>query len=111
MKVIVKFWMGMLILIILSPLGLILPQYFKASGAWGEWGIDEMKELVGYIPKGLEKLSTFWSAPLPDYTFKGWEDKPIAALSFAYIISAVLGILLVVLIVLLLGKAILKKDK
>ena len=101
----------MLILVALSPLGLILPQHFLAGSAWGEWGVDEIKELVGYIPKGLEKLSTFWSAPLPDYTFKGWEDKPIGALSFAYIISAVLGVLLVVLIVLLLGKAIFKKDK
>jgi hypothetical protein len=81
-----------------------LPEHFKAGAAWGEWGADEMQKLVGYIPQGLEKLSSLWSAPIPDYAFKGWEEKGLPHLSFAYIISAVLGIAIVVGIVLLLGK-------
>jgi hypothetical protein len=104
MKTVNKLWTGLTILIILSPLGLILPEHFKAGAAWGEWGADEMQKLVGYIPQGLEKLSSLWSAPIPDYAFKGWEEKGLPHLSFAYIISAVLGIAIVVGIVLLLGK-------
>ncbi|MCK9603677.1 MAG: PDGLE domain-containing protein [Candidatus Omnitrophica bacterium] len=111
MKIITKFWIGIAALILLAPLGLILPEYFKAGSAWGEWGADEMKELVGYIPQGLEKLSSLWSAPIPDYAFKGWGEKGLAHLSFAYIVSAALGILLIVLIVLLLGKALVRKEK
>ena len=56
MKIITKLWIGLGVLIILSPLGIILPEHFKAGSAWGEWGADEMQKLVGYIPQGLEKV-------------------------------------------------------
>ena len=82
MKLVTKFWIGIAVLIVLSPLGLLLPEYFKAGSAWGEWGADEMHKLVGYVPKGLEKLSSLWNAPMPDYAFKGWEDKPIVRSRF-----------------------------
>ncbi len=111
MKITTKFWIFIGGLIILSPLGLLLPEHFKAGSAWGEWGADQMKELVGYIPKGLGKLSSLWSAPMPDYAFKGWENKPLLSLSFAYIISAIVGILLVTLVALLLGKVLSRKNK
>ena len=109
MKLITKFWIVIAILIILSPLGLILPEHFKAGSAWGEWGADEMQKLVGYIPKGLEKLSSFWKAPMPDYAFKGWEEKGLPHLSFAYIMSAIIGIGIIVLIVMVIGKFLAKK--
>lgn len=96
--------------IILSPLGLLLPEHFKAGDAWGEWGTETIKELLGYIPQGLAKFSRLWSAPIPDYAFKGWEEKGLAHLSFAYIISAIIGIVLTVLLVLLIGKFLAKKD-
>ena len=35
-----KLWLGVIILAFLSPLGLLLPEYFKAGDAWGEWGAD-----------------------------------------------------------------------
>lgn len=109
MKIITKFWIGLVVLIILSPLGLILPAHFKAGGAWGEWGTDEMKKLVGYVPEGLEKLSDLWKAPVPDYAFKGWEEKGLSHLSFAYIISAALGICIIILVVTVIGKILSKK--
>ncbi len=109
MKLTAKLWIGIAILIVLSPLGLLLPEHFKAGSAWGEWGADEMRELVGYIPKGLTKLSGLWQAPLPDYAFKGWEEKGLPLLSFAYIISAVIGIVVVVLLALIIGKILSKK--
>jgi len=110
MKLITKFWIGIGVLIVLSPLGLIIPDHFKAGAAWGEWGADEMQKLVGYIPKGLEKLSELWKAPMPDYAFKGWEEKGLSHLGFAYICSAIIGILIIVLVVLLIGKLLTRKE-
>jgi cobalt/nickel transport protein len=104
MKTITKLWIGIAILIALSPIGLLLPEHFKAGDAWGEWGSDTIKGLVGYIPHGLKKLSSLWSAPIPDYAFKGWEKKPLASLSIAYIVSAAIGIFACVAVVFLLGK-------
>ena len=105
MKTATKLWIGLAVLIVLSPLGLLLPEHFKAGAAWGEWGVEEVKELVGYIPQGLEKLSSLWTAPIPDYAFKGWEQKGLPHLSLAYIISAVIGIAITVAAVLLIGRA------
>jgi len=109
MKLITKFWIGIAALIVLSPLGLILPEHFKAGSAWGEWGADEIRKLVGYVPKGLEKLSTLWNAPMSNYVFKGWEEKGLPHLSFAYIISGLLGVIIIFLLVLLIGKILAKK--
>ena len=95
MKLTVKLWIGIAVLILLSPLGLLLPRYFKAGSAWGE----------------SHKLSGLWHAPIPDYTFKGWEEKGLPALSFAYIISAVAGILIIVLALWIIGKILLKKGE
>jgi cobalt/nickel transport protein len=111
MKITTKLWIGLGALIVLSPLGLLLPEHFKAGAAWGEWGIDEIKELVGYVPKGLEKLAPLWNAPLPDYAFQGWGEKGLSHLSFAYIISAMAGIAVIVGASLLLGKLLAKKGK
>jgi len=110
MKVTTKLWIGLAIMIILSPIGLILPEHFNAGSAWGEWGAREVQKLVGYIPQGLEKLASFWNAPIPDYAFKGWEGKGLSHLSFAYIISAVVGIGITVIVIMLIGKMLAKKD-
>ena len=113
MKIISKLWILIGVLIVLSPLGLllglVLPEQFKAGAAWGEWGADKMRQLVGYIPKGLEKLSSIWNAPITDYAFKGWENKSLQALSLAYIVSALIGVLAVVCVVLLIAKILRKK--
>lgn len=94
----------MAILVMLTPLGLIIPEHFKAGSAWGEWGAGEIQKLIGYIPRGLEKLSSLWNAPMPDYALKGWEANPVLSSSLAYIISAIAGIALTAGIILLLGK-------
>jgi len=111
MKTNTKFWIGIALLAALSPLGLILPDRFKAGSAWGEWGAGEIQKLAGYVPKGLEKMSSLWNAPMPDYAFKGWEEKGLKHLSFAYIISAIIGVFAIVLAVLLIGKMLYKKDE
>ena len=109
MKTINKLWIGLAILIVLSPIGLLLPERFKAGDAWGEWGVEKVKELVGYIPQGLEKLSSLWIAPLPDYALKGSEGKGLSHLSFTYIMSAVIGVMIIISIMFIIGKILSRK--
>lgn len=109
MKTTTKLWLGILLLAVLSPLGLALPAHFKAGAAWGEWGIDQIKNLVGYIPGGLEKLSVFWKAPLPDYAFRGQEENGLPLASLSYIISALMGILVVALLAFFIGRNLARK--
>ena len=79
-------------LIAATPLGLL------ATGtAWGEWGSDEIAEIVtngkelGYTPSGL---LNGWSLEtvMPDYTLKGVNE------TVAYILSAVIGVALLIII-------------
>ncbi len=95
MKLSAKLWAGILVLVVLSPLGLLLPKYFKAGSAWGEGA----------------KLSGLWPAAIPDYIFKGWEKKGLPALSFAYAISAAIGVLIVGLVALIIAKILKKEGK
>ncbi len=104
MKITTKLWIGLMVLILLSPFGLILPEHFKAGSAWGEWGVDEIQKLVGYVPQGLKKLADLWNAPLPDYAFKGWEEKGLPYLSFAYIVSGIVGMVVIVVVTYFIGK-------
>jgi len=103
-----KIWIGLGALALLSPLGLILPEKFKAGDAWGEWGTDTMKEMLGYVPAGLARLSELWKAPLPDYG-PGTEGASMAAQSGWYIFSGFIGIALAFAAIFLLKKAVLKK--
>jgi ammonia channel protein AmtB len=111
MKTTAKLWIGVGALALLSPLGIYLPDKFKAGSAWGEWGPHEIGGLIGYIPKGLEKLSSLWNSLFPDYAFKGWEDKGLGHLSLAYFVSAAVGIGLCVAAALLIGKLLVKKNE
>jgi len=110
MRTITKLWIGLGVLAVASPIGLFLPDKLKAGSAWGEWGGDEIKGLIGYIPSGLEKLSSVWNAAMPDYAFKGWEEKGLGHLSFAYIVSAAVGIALCVGGAWLLGRLLSRKQ-
>jgi cobalt/nickel transport protein len=111
MKTTTKLWIGIAILAALSPIGLYLPEKLKAGSAWGEWGTDQIKGMLGYIPSGLEKVSSIWNAILPDYAFKGWEEKALGHQSIAYIISAIIGIVLCIGGAWLIGKLLTKKEQ
>jgi len=110
MKTIKKLWIGMIVLIILTPIGLVLPSAFKAKTAWGEWGIEEIKKLVGYIPQGFERLASLWKAPMQGYEINALRGKSLIGASIAYIISSVIGLVVIVGIIFLLGKIFTKKD-
>jgi cobalt/nickel transport system permease protein len=90
-------------LICLTPLGLL------ATGtAWGEWGADEIKNVVsggnalGFIPRGMTNGFRF-EALIPDYALKGLPD-------FAgYILSAIAGVAILIILFKVISS--MKKDK
>ena len=70
-----KLWLGLGLLILMSPLGVLLPKLAKAGGAWGEWSVEELRSLLGYVPLRLGQLRGVWAALLPDYSIPGmWID-------------------------------------
>lgn len=91
-----KLWAGLAAMMIASPLGLL-----AAGTAWGEWGAEAFQSAEGRaeiaaashnvappdsVPSGLERLSSFWTAPIPDYA-PSFMHSP----AFGYILSALLG--------------------
>jgi cobalt/nickel transport protein len=88
-----KFVVILIVMALLSPVGLYFPQIMKAGSAWGEWGIDEIREMVGYEPQGMKKTAEVWKAPMPDYAIPGQENAPLSRLSLFYILSGFIGIL------------------
>jgi hypothetical protein len=82
---------GLLIMALLTPLGILLPEKFKAEEAWGEWGVEKLQKVLGYVPEGLKKLADFWKAPIPDYNFGG-EGASMTLQAISYIASGLLGI-------------------
>ena len=97
------------LLILACPVGLILPEVFKAGGAWGEGSPEEVGKSVGYVPEGLKRLSELWSAPMPDYSVKGLESAGRAGTSIFYVISAVLGVAVCGVAIFFIGKLLLRK--
>lgn len=101
-------WMGLAALMILTPLGLL-----AAGTAWGEWGAADFADpsvrvqiaaASGNIappsapPQGLARLATVWSAPFPDYA-----PRFLKSPSFGYIMSAMMGTGLIILLFLAVG--------
>jgi hypothetical protein len=103
-----KLLTGLVIMAFVSPIGIILPEKFKAGDAWGEWNIDTLKELIGYTPEGLRKLAEIWKAPIPDYSLGG-ENASLAIQICSYIASGIIGILLAGIISYTLTRLILKR--
>lgn len=98
------------ILVILTPLGLYLPEKFNAGSAWGEWSSEEIKAEIarenpgkeGYIPSGIKKAEkNGWPALLPDYNLPGKEKASLRTMSLTYILSAAIGVTLLGFLILL----------
>jgi cobalt/nickel transport system permease protein len=85
------FWLGLLL--IACPLGLILPDLFKAGDAWGEWDKKTIQENAGFVPKGMDKNAEIWKAPITDYTLNEKSTLPVK--SFHYMLSGFVGIAII----------------
>lgn len=100
----------LLLLCLITPVGILLPMFFNASDAWGEWSAQTVKELVGYVPRGLERYSDVWEAPLPDYTINR-EDTSVVHQSGYYIVSGIIGATVTYVVMLLISRLIVKSGK
>ena len=65
------FWIALAVMALLSPLGLYLPRILKAGSAWGEWGVHEIRDMIGHAPAGMERTAHTWKAPIPAYALPG----------------------------------------
>ena len=92
-----------MILICLTPLGLL-----AAGTAWGEWGSNEIHEVVtkgqnlGYTPKGLADGFSFQTL-MPDYALRGVPEV------IGYILSAIAGVVIMIIFFKIIAH--LRKDK
>jgi hypothetical protein len=105
-----KILLILFLLCLITPVGILLPAYFKTGNAWGEWSAATVKELVGYVPKGLAKYSDIWKAPIPDYNLKN-ADTSMVHRSGYYIVSGIFGATLAFIIMLLVSKIIVRHGK
>ncbi len=103
-KITKKFWIVLLVLAVLTPLGLLAP-----GTAFGEWGSQELKQTVGYVPEGIKSGETLWQAVFPGYNMPGFRNDFVHS-SIGYILSAVIGIALIYTAALFLGKIIAKRE-
>jgi len=98
-----KLWTGIIVMALLTPLGIYLPELFGAGGAWGEWSAEALRNLIGYVPAGLERLADLWKAPVSDYNFGG-EGAIMRIKVVSYIASALIGVGVTVAVVFMIGK-------
>ena len=105
-----KLWIGLLIMALLTPLGILLPKKFNAEEAWGEWGTDKLGQLIGYVPEGLKKLAGLWKAPVPDYNLGG-EGASFTVEVISYVVSGLLGIATCTLVAFVVSRFIRKHGK
>jgi len=81
-----KIYLFLFAFVLFVPLGLI-----SENPAWGEWDTQYYKELLGFIPKGIEDAKSI-SPIIPDYSVSNLGDVS------GYYISAIVGIGLIYLI-------------
>lgn len=97
------------LLVIWTPVGLITP-----GVAYGEWvpeqGFDKLPG-AGYLPEGIDSLSRLWKAPLQFYQFP-WigQTASVSEQAPGYIVSAALGVIVVIGATWLLGKLLARRE-
>jgi cobalt/nickel transport system permease protein len=102
-------WVGLCLLMILTPLGIL-----AAGSAWGEWmasdysnpAIRQQMAQSSFrqpaplrAPEGLERLSSLWTAPFVRYA-----PPYVTSAAFGYLLSAMFGAGLVMLVSLAVGR-------
>lgn len=100
--------LALLILLLLTPLGIILPSLFHSEGAWGEWSTEVVREKTGSVPRGMKKTAKIWKAPLANYGF-GKNNSSWSGI-LGYIVSAITGFGLILAITYLFLKIFHKHD-
>ena len=103
-------WLGLAALMILTPLGIL-----AAGSAWGEWAPEDfgnpgVRQQIAAAsgslappaaaPAGLQRLASVWTAPMPRYA-----PPFLRSASFGYLLSAITGSGLTILVFLSAGWA------
>lgn len=86
-----KIIIALLLMVVLLPVGILLPHWFEAGDAWGEWSPESVNKVLGFTPKGMEHDASTWNAPLPDYS-NGNEQNSLTKNTLYYIISGLIGV-------------------
>ncbi|OAT85755.1 cobalt transporter CbiM [Desulfotomaculum copahuensis] len=94
-----KLWWGLAILVLFTPLGLL-----ALGTAWGEWGVGELKDKLGYIPAGMQQMADRWHALMPDYGLPGFDHSFLQSAT-GYILAAVVGVAVIAGITYLFSRA------
>jgi cobalt/nickel transport system permease protein len=102
-------WAGLAALMVLTPLGIL-----AAGSAWGEWMASDYANPAARAqiaaasfnhaapqlpPQGLQRLSSVWTAPFARYA-----PPYVRGAAFGYLLSAMFGVGLIVVALLLLGR-------
>ncbi|MHA1584486.1 MAG: PDGLE domain-containing protein [Promethearchaeota archaeon] len=83
------------VLIVIVPIGILIT--WNNEDAWGEWGeVNDPNSNTTWTPH------SFFESLFPDYNVDGWSSKGMA--SIGYWISAIVGVILVMGIILVFGK-------
>jgi hypothetical protein len=81
-----KGWIVLVVMAILSPLGLL-----AIGSAWGEWDLDDIKEMIGFEPRGMREIKEKQpDTALPDYEIPGFGESGWKV-GLSTIISALIG--------------------
>ena len=105
-----KILIFLIVLVVVSPIGILLPMVFNANDAWGEWSAETVEKLIGYVPEGLQKYSDAYKAPIPDYTLNA-SDSSVTHQSLFYILSGIIGVVVTFGVTILISKFIIKNGK
>ena len=93
-------WAGLAALILMTPIGVL-----STGTAWGEWSAAQLKSALGYVPAGIGRVGTLWTASMPAYA------PPFIANPFVgYLVAALVGATLVVGAAWGLGRLLSRKD-
>jgi cobalt/nickel transport protein len=109
-KLLKRIIITLVVLVMLTPVGILLPMFVDAGDAWGEWSARTMAKLIGYVPWGLAKYEGIWKAPLAGYT-SGGHDTTVISQSFQYLISGVIGAALTLAVAYVVSKMIIRNGK
>ncbi|HBC77014.1 MAG TPA: cobalamin biosynthesis protein [Bacteroidales bacterium] len=100
----------LILLCLITPVGILLPMFFNAGDAWGEWSAQTIKDLTGYVPEGLAKYSEVWKAPLTDYTLNSGDNSIVHQSGF-YIVSGIIGATITYILMLIISRIIVRNEK
>jgi len=105
-----KLWIGLAVMALISPLGVILPQKLNSVGAWGEWDVETLQRMLGYVPEGMRRMANLWNAPVGGYNFSD-EHAALVTKVISYVLSGMIGLVAAAVIMYVISRLVLKNER